>query len=586
MSVPFYILHVDLWQPGRTKAKLSGETHLLAAMCDLTGFILSQSISDVSAVGLAHTFMQEMLLKVGLCGLIVVDAASAFRDVFEAMCKTLDIRFHAAARGNHKAVSVERYFRFLNKAVAIAANDRNTNQIFVETAQCAAYAWNSSCIDGTDIVRSVAAVGREFQFPLDMTLQPPPIPVHGDVFSVHSFLRLAQRNSNFAVDILQLLTDERRTYHRERINESRSQQLFDVGDSVLVRVAVQSNAQTNKVAKLEYRLRGPYTVIEVLGHGAYQLRKLNAPDGALWKYHAEDISLLPPVIRPVEPLDGPDLRYMNHNHAPIHHPLKAAFGIKLYNDKWLSPQRDTQPPLLSSSPQASEPSQVPLPTPPANQPELAIMPLTVPVVQHDRPAVVPLFTPAALHTAISESGDRLFFVSVTSNGTLRDRWYLVAVDLPQTAAAVDICGDPATTGLYYVHFYTRHPSDVSETDLSARWWPEWHEYTRDADGIVDYGDRFLVYPTRTPRADRYIAWADTVNLCDPATRLLGPFDFLDPSLNPPGRSVSFRQYVPAPLWADLAELCLSRGILPPDLAPPLPSATIVSKKRRRPPTVC
>ena len=183
---------------------------------------------------------------------------------------------------------------------------------------------------------------------------------------------------------------------------------------------------------------------------------------------------------------------------------------------------------------------------------------TVPVVPHDRPSTTLLFHPAELHAAILTTTDHLFFVSVTLSGTLRARWYLVAVDLAQTAAAFDRCGDPASTGMYYVHFYTRHPSDTSETDVSARWWPEWHEFTRDSDGVIDYGKQFLVHPTRTPRADRYIAWADTVHLCDPTLRLLGPFDFVEPRLNPPGRSVSFRQYVPVVVWADLAECKVRR----------------------------
>jgi hypothetical protein len=138
------------------------------------------------------------------------------------MCMALGLRFHQAARGNHEAVSVERFFRYLNKAVAIAANDRNTNQVFIETSHCAVYAWNSSCIDGTDIVRSVVAVGREFQFPLDITLHQAPIPVDGSVQAVHAFLRLAQENSRFAQNILQLLIEERRCYHRERTNEARN----------------------------------------------------------------------------------------------------------------------------------------------------------------------------------------------------------------------------------------------------------------------------------------------------------------------------------------------------------------------------
>ena len=239
VSTPFFILHLDLWQPGKTEEVFSGSTHLLAAMCDLSGFIICHPVRETTSEGLARIFMEEVLLKVGLCGLgVVVDAASAFLSVFKDMCEILGLRFHQAARGNHKAVSVERFFRYLNKAMTIAANDRNTNQVFNETSHCAAYTWNSSCIDGTDIVRSVVAVGREFK-----TLHEAPVPVDGNVSAVHSFLWLAQENSHFATNILRLLTEERRLYHRKRANESRSQRLFALGDLVMVRVAVHQGRQ-------------------------------------------------------------------------------------------------------------------------------------------------------------------------------------------------------------------------------------------------------------------------------------------------------------------------------------------------------
>jgi hypothetical protein len=92
------------------------------------------------------------------------------------MCALLKLQLHAAARGNHKAVSVERFFRVLNRSVAIACNDRGTNQVFVEAVHCTAYDWNASPIDGTDIIRSVAAVGREFKSPFDLTLSTEPQP--------------------------------------------------------------------------------------------------------------------------------------------------------------------------------------------------------------------------------------------------------------------------------------------------------------------------------------------------------------------------------------------------------------------------
>jgi hypothetical protein len=57
---------------------------------------------------------------------------------------------------------VERYHRFLNKTQTIAGQDRGTHQVFTKNAKTSQYAWNSALIDGTDIIRSMAAVGREF----------------------------------------------------------------------------------------------------------------------------------------------------------------------------------------------------------------------------------------------------------------------------------------------------------------------------------------------------------------------------------------------------------------------------------------
>ena len=349
---------------------------------------------------------------------------------------------------------MERFFRYLNKAVAIAANDRNTNQVFIETSHCAAYAWNSSCIDGTDIVRSVVAVGREFKFPLDITLHDAPTPVHGSVSAVHSSLRLAQENSQFATNILRLLTEERRSYHREKTNESRNQQLFELGDLVMVRVAVQSQSGRNKVAKLTYWLRGPYEIVDVLDNGAYNLQKFGKPESTKLKYHAEDISMLPPAIRPVEPLDGPDLRYLNNAHAPIPHPLKQAFDIKLYNEVWFSQPIDTSPPKLLRELNADTllgHDTIPYVT--ATKANHRSEQVTVPIVISDDDLDTTLcHDPSRLLQTILQSQDKLLFVSFRPEGTLRARWYLVSVDLTQTESIAAQYGKPSESGIYYAHF--------------------------------------------------------------------------------------------------------------------------------------
>jgi hypothetical protein len=117
------------------------------------------------------------------------------------MREILGLEFHASARGNHIAVSVEQFFRFLNQAVTINTKDRGTNQVLIVSTQCATYAWNSSPIDGTEIIRSVAAVGREFKFSLDIGLQDTPIIQDTDEYAVHSILCLAQANATFSASI-------------------------------------------------------------------------------------------------------------------------------------------------------------------------------------------------------------------------------------------------------------------------------------------------------------------------------------------------------------------------------------------------
>jgi hypothetical protein len=253
VTSPFFILHVDLWAPG-SLTDYRGNTYLLAGMCDLTGFVVQTAVSQITSHDLARIFYQEFLLKFGMCGMVVVDAGSSFLAVFEAMCEVLQIRCHAAAKGNHKAVSVERYFRFLNKAVTIAINDRDDHTVWVAAAMTAGYAWNSAPIDGTDILRSVAAVGRPFPFPIDIALSPlPPSLCSDQAAAVTQYLTLVGEHTSFAQTILRFLVEDRRTAHAERANESRNPVVYAVGDRVMATVQVQSDASRNRVAKLSYQ---------------------------------------------------------------------------------------------------------------------------------------------------------------------------------------------------------------------------------------------------------------------------------------------------------------------------------------------
>jgi hypothetical protein len=561
VTAPMFVLHCDLWSPGATVAD-SGASHLLSAMCDLTQFVVSVPVTDTHAHELARLLFQEVLLKVGMCGLIVVDAGSTFCGVFADACALLGLRVHATSRGNHKAVSVERFFRYLNKAVTIACSDRGTNLVWVEASMIATYAWNCSPIDGTDVVRSVPAMGREFKFPFDLALEaasPAVLPLADPGTSVLSYIQQTAAHVDFARQVVALVVADRRQAHRDRVNDGRSAPRFAPGDLVLVRVQVQSDAALHRVAKLSYQVRGPF---RILSHsaGSYQVVPMHNPDSSPLSYPGHMLSPVPAGILPCTPVDSPDFRYLNHGHAPLPNPLKRHLNIEQYNEIWFSdplppdgpryPARTTQPTVLLDS-LVSSPF-----------PSLASMDSLPAIDSQPTPSPAPALPPAALVAALASSTDKLFFISYLPVGTARPRWYLVRVDLALTASD-PACAASATSGIYHVHFLLQHPSDTSMGHPMSRWWPQWNRFSLGPlDGVMEFGSITLFPPATTPDASKFVAWSTSVPLSDPACHLLGPFDFQPRLLASDRRSI-----VAAHQWDLLFSICQARGIMPPALSP-------------------
>ena len=89
-SSPFTILNVDLLMPGHFEDK-SGNVALMNVICDMTQFVIIVPVPDEVASTLAEHFMQHVLLKFGICHLVILDDGILFKGVFSAMCKALRI---------------------------------------------------------------------------------------------------------------------------------------------------------------------------------------------------------------------------------------------------------------------------------------------------------------------------------------------------------------------------------------------------------------------------------------------------------------------------------------------------------------
>ena len=88
--------------------------------------------------------MQDILLKFGICLLVVIDDGTLFKATFTAACDSLKIPFECSAKRNHTLILVEKFYRSLNKVVTIESNDRDTLDYFVEAGISAGYAWISA----------------------------------------------------------------------------------------------------------------------------------------------------------------------------------------------------------------------------------------------------------------------------------------------------------------------------------------------------------------------------------------------------------------------------------------------------------
>ena len=92
---------------------------LMNAMCNISQFVVVESMTNESFATLAENFVQHVFLKFGICHLVAIDDCTQFKGVFVSICKDLDLNYDILVKGNHKGLTIENFRFFLNKAVTI-----------------------------------------------------------------------------------------------------------------------------------------------------------------------------------------------------------------------------------------------------------------------------------------------------------------------------------------------------------------------------------------------------------------------------------------------------------------------------------
>ena len=81
ISSPFAIIHVDLWSPGYMTDH-NDCIALMNTMCDMIQIVVVVPVPDETSTTLGGHSIQNVLMKFGICHLVVIDDGSPLREMF------------------------------------------------------------------------------------------------------------------------------------------------------------------------------------------------------------------------------------------------------------------------------------------------------------------------------------------------------------------------------------------------------------------------------------------------------------------------------------------------------------------------
>ncbi len=563
---PFDVVFMDFWEPGEIPDK-SGMWKLLTMLDEMTSFAAATATGKtVNSEVAAHAAFQ-LFTAYGLPRLVIVDDGKTFAGVFKELFARLLIPVQAVGKGNHKAVRNEMFHRYLNKVEKINTANTGTQQQWLQGVFFALYGWNAGPVDGTDIPRSVVAIGREFPFPIDLALGHSER--HGgsqgqqaaDHFEAASPLLYRQRT------LFDILVRERRERHRELRNQDRNPKAFAPGDIVIVRRDVKSSKEQQVAHKLVFKSKGPYRVLAPVHANqqrpsSYWVQRIPfcrglGRAGRRVKAPTARMERLPSTLVLHKYADGADIRFASMQGAMRTNPLEKwlrvlrhgtydragddeVFAYERVADLW--PDED-----LDSDDSDDEAG--------GNQGDDGDSDDDGDGPGEWTPRQVTLTDRRALNKLMREvrsSEDRLFIIAFKPPGAAFETWYVVQVDL-------DRCSVTAMRdyGTYRCRWYVRHWDDARRYPIrECRFWPEIHKC--DPDGTPG-----PIVPVKPFRVQRYLdtnpdhIWYQH-DVCLSECRLAGPFDRA--KMARPGSREQQDYRIPNAVWLQLREAATARDI--------------------------
>jgi RNase H-like domain found in reverse transcriptase/Integrase zinc binding domain/Reverse transcriptase (RNA-dependent DNA polymerase) len=600
-DVPFDVISMDIWDPGRTTTKFN-ESKVLTCLDAMTGFASADFLKaeQINSDQVSRRAFAAFFIPNGLPKLILLDQGSENKGHLINMCTMLGINFHVIAPDQHNGILCERFHRYLNKVQKINTADTQSFTQWVQGTLFAVYAWNASPIDGTNIMRSFAAKARVFPFPIevkeDHVNRIPPTEGEAAIEHIESIFPLWFKQQM----LLTILQERRRERHREMRNQGIIPRKFNIGDIVLVQKQVQThtvNEVTHPAKQQIAKFKGPYKVIEKLSENSYLAQKMptiqgKGNPGKPLKFSAANMTKIPSTLILHKRLQEQDTRLAELERPLVHNPLEQAIGLHSFGryvqapdqtkfvfdkveDLWNEPlDTDSEEEdngveevqdasmVEESGETGGDSTQQPSETPDTQMDEETPRDESETNSQEDSPrrskrqkvqssiqlakemATKSHLSLEELYNSTRDSLCKLFFIKEKQD------WWLVRVDWNKTLKA-----EALNQGIYHVKWYVRNEPDSRKLPMKeCRYWPMIQKFRNGSfceGAIMIKPQKWEEMISNSDESQLNVGqYQRKINLFE--QRLVGPFEFSAINHKPYG--------VADEMWKALVKQAQCRGI--------------------------
>ncbi len=215
IEAPVMVLHVDAYMAGFHPGFEGSEMYLLAC-CGMCTFGTLEPLSGANATTFASAIM-KIQLRYGFCHTSIFGQGQKILRCLLRGFRSTQSQLPCPLRGQSQPHACWCFCRYFNKGLTIMCNKCDTVQVALECLLLLLYAWNSCPVPGTDISRSLVAVGCKFAFPIDYSSGK-----HWQLTSspatVESYSKELATHRSTCCKVANLLVMEQCKWHRALIN--------------------------------------------------------------------------------------------------------------------------------------------------------------------------------------------------------------------------------------------------------------------------------------------------------------------------------------------------------------------------------